>query len=236
MPRRSDTPPEVVDDHGLPVRRLQRPEQLRALAHPRRMDIIDLLIADGPLTASECAARLGDSPASCSYHLRQLARFGFVEEADGGHGRNRPWRWVPIGNQFDLDGTPAERSAAEALGAVIEARNIERIRQFSARRSGDPWRDAALFSDWAIRLTEEELSELSAGITALLVPLQRRTFDGDVPAWARLVDVLTYLMPRAGGRGGPGPAADGTGGEPDEPDSATTTAANTTVVDRSDRA
>lgn len=73
--------PDVIVDHGLPLRHLCRPEHLRSLAHPRRMELIDLLIAEGALTATECAAQLGDSPGGCSYHLRQLARYGFVEEA-----------------------------------------------------------------------------------------------------------------------------------------------------------
>ena len=196
MPRRSDQRPEVIEDHGLPVRRLQTADQLRALAHPRRMELLDLLIADGPLTASQCASRLGDSAASCSYHLRQLARFGFVEEADGGRGRNRPWRWVPLGNRFEGRGSPAERSAAEALDAVLDARNFDRIRRYRAAQTGDPWRESATVSDWAIRMTEEELIDLDRAVSALLAPLQRRTFAGEAPAEARLVDVLTYLMPR----------------------------------------
>jgi predicted ArsR family transcriptional regulator len=201
VPMRQSVRPEIVDDQGLPVRQLQRADQLRALAHPRRMEILDLLIADGPLTASQCATRLHDSAASCSYHLRQLARFGFVEEAEGGQGRNRPWRWVPVGNHFETTGSPAERSAAEALGAVIDARNIDRIRRFTAQRADDPWGDSATFSDWSIRMTEAELQELGSAIAALLVPLQRRTFAGEAPPDSRLVDVLTYLMPRPGERG-----------------------------------
>jgi DNA-binding transcriptional ArsR family regulator len=196
MPEREPVRPQVRDDHGLPLRQLQRADQLRALAHPRRMQIIDLLMAGGPLTATQCATELGDSPASCSYHLRQLARFGFVEEAEGGHGRNRPWRWVPLGNQIQPGGSPAERSAAEALGAVLDARNVGRIRRYQERRTTDPWRDSAASSDWAIRITEDELLELGSAITALLAPLQSRTFAGDAPAGSRLVDVLSFLMPR----------------------------------------
>jgi len=196
MPKPSSQRPEVVDDQGLPVRVLQRVDQLRALAPPRRMDILDLLIADGPLTASECAARLGDSAASCSYHLRQLARFGFVTEAEGGAGRNRPWQWVPMGNRIETTGSPAERSAAEALSTVIDARNIDRIRQYRTRHATDPWRESATMSDWAIRLTEDELVELGQALSDLLAPLQRRTFAGEAPDGARLVDVVTYLMPR----------------------------------------
>jgi DNA-binding transcriptional ArsR family regulator len=196
MPERQPVQPEIVDEHGLPLRQLQRADQLRALAHPRRMQIFDLLMADGPLTASQCAAALGDSAASCSYHLRQLARFGFVEEAQGGHGRNRPWRWVPIGNRIQAGGTPAEQAAAEALAAVLDARSLERIRHYRERQSADPWRTSAASSDWAVRITEDELVQLGSAITALIAPLQARTFAGEVPNGARLVDVLTYLMPR----------------------------------------
>lgn len=191
-----DDQPAVSEERGLPLRQLQRPEHLKALAHPRRLQLLDLLVADGPLTASQCADRLGDSAASCSYHLRQLARFGFVAEAEGGRGRNRPWRWVPVGNHISHGQSPAERAAAEALGAVLEARNLERIRGWSQHRFTDPWREAADASDWTVRLTEQELADLSRAITALIVPLQRRTFDGVVPEGSRVVDVLTYLLPR----------------------------------------
>lgn len=175
------------------------------------MQIFDLLMADGPLTASQCAAELGDSAASCSYHLRQLARFGFVEEAEGGHGRNRPWRWVPLGNRIQAGDTPAEQAAAEALAAVLDARNLERIRRYHAQQSADPWRTSAAASDWAVRITEDELIELGAAITALIAPLQARTFAGEVPSGSRLVDVLTYLMPRPDDRVAETrtPAADG---------------------------
>ncbi len=208
---------EVVDEHGLPLRRLRRPEQLRALAHPRRLQIMDLLIAEGPLTASQCAVQLGDSAASCSYHLRQLARFGFVDEAEGGHGRNRPWRWVPLGNRIEAGDTPAERSAAEALAAVLDVRNLEKIRHYHQRRADDPWRDSGSSSDWSIRITQDELLELSAAVSTLLAPLQRRTFAGNAPAGSRIVDVLAYLMPRPDEPpAGPGAAtATGNGGRLD---------------------
>ncbi len=188
--------PEVVEEHGLALRQLRSPEQLRALAHPRRLEILDLLTAHGPMTASECAAELEDSAASCSYHLRQLARFGFVEEAEGGHGRNRPWRHVPVGNTIRAGTSPAERSAAESLASVLDARNLDRIRRYHERRGSDPWRETSSSSDWAIRLTEDELRELGSAMTALIAPLQQRTFAGKAPEGSRLVDVLTFLLPR----------------------------------------
>ena len=62
---------------------------MRALAHPLRIELIEQLTFRGPLTATQCAALVGESPSSCSFHLRMLAKYGFVEEAAGGTGRQR---------------------------------------------------------------------------------------------------------------------------------------------------
>ena len=71
---------------------LRDPRALRALAHPIRIRLLGLLRREGPLTATEAGRRIDESSGSASYHLRQLARFGLVEDAAGGHGRERPWR------------------------------------------------------------------------------------------------------------------------------------------------
>lgn len=67
---------------------------LRALAHPVRQRLLRALAAAGTATATELAEQVGESPPNCSWHLRQLARYGFVTEAGGGPGRKRPWRLV----------------------------------------------------------------------------------------------------------------------------------------------
>ncbi|HWJ42006.1 MAG TPA: helix-turn-helix domain-containing protein, partial [Solirubrobacterales bacterium] len=66
---------------------LTDPRALRAMAHPTRLELIGLLRRGGPLTATRAARQIGESPASCSFHLRQLAKYGLVEEAGGGRGR-----------------------------------------------------------------------------------------------------------------------------------------------------
>ena len=83
--------PRLVDD----VR------ALRALAHPVRLALIEHLLIDGPLTATEASELVGESPSSCSFHLRQLAKYGFVEETGEGTGRRRPWRITRIGLDVD---------------------------------------------------------------------------------------------------------------------------------------
>ena len=102
-----------------PHRRLSDPRELTALAHPVRMAIIELLTISGPLTATELADRLDESPANCSWHLRKLAQHGFVEEAEGGKGRQRPWQVPGLGFQWDDEhGDGVGRGAAGRAGAV----------------------------------------------------------------------------------------------------------------------
>jgi Helix-turn-helix domain len=71
---------------------LTDPKAIRALAHPVRWALLDALGQAGTLTATQASEMLGESPANCAFHLRTLAKYGFVEEAGGGRGRERPWR------------------------------------------------------------------------------------------------------------------------------------------------
>ncbi|MGW1926347.1 winged helix-turn-helix domain-containing protein, partial [Streptomyces massasporeus] len=89
-------PEEIIDPQpeGEQPRsiRLTDPRALRAYAHPLRMSLVGLLRSSGPFTATRAAELTGESVASCSYHLRILAKYGLVEEAPGGRGRENPWQ------------------------------------------------------------------------------------------------------------------------------------------------
>src|SRR3984885_15977455 len=74
------------------VTRLTDARALRAYAHPVRMKLVGLLRTEGPLTATRAGELLGESSGTTSFHLRQLAKYGLVEEAGGGTGRQKPWR------------------------------------------------------------------------------------------------------------------------------------------------
>ena len=76
------------------------PLALRALAHPLRLKLHALVGREGSITAAEAARQLGVSQALASHHLRQLAKYGYVEEAEGGTGRRRPWKRVALGMRF----------------------------------------------------------------------------------------------------------------------------------------
>jgi Helix-turn-helix domain len=109
---------------------LTDPRAIRALAHPLRWALLEALAEAGTLTATQASDMLGESPANCAFHLRTLAKYGFVEEAGGGRGRERPWRrtydtlsWGRV--QED----PGATLAAQALDQVWMDRLLTRARR-----------------------------------------------------------------------------------------------------------
>src|ERR1700748_3895094 len=96
---------------------LQDPREIRALAHPARMAIIDALASGDELTATECAALTGLSPSATAYHLKLLERYGFAEPAPArSDGRERPGRATDR-TRYELDAsTPAGAAATTAGG------------------------------------------------------------------------------------------------------------------------
>jgi predicted ArsR family transcriptional regulator len=182
-------------------RRLSDPRELQALAHPVRMAIIEQLSISGPLTATELADRLDETPANCSWHLRKLAKFGFVEEAEGGTGRQRPWQVPGIGFSWeDEDGssTPEQRQAAQAMSEVAMARAMDRLRLAQHRAVDEPeqWRRAQSSSEMVAWLTPEELGELNDAIRELLYRHHDRlTDESRRPAGARLCELVAWGVP-----------------------------------------
>jgi predicted ArsR family transcriptional regulator len=115
-----------MDQTPLPSVRLTDPRALRAYAHPTRMALVGLLRRDGPLTATQASQVVGESVASCSFHLRQLAKYGLVEEAGGGRGREKPWQATAMFTSWDTGPQdPAAAAATEALQLAIAERYFE---------------------------------------------------------------------------------------------------------------
>jgi predicted ArsR family transcriptional regulator len=180
------------------VRKITDARELRALAHPTRMALLDLLVSEGPMTASQCGERLGESAASCSYHLRQLAKFGHVHEAEGGTGRERPWRIRKEGISWDENGaSPAEKAAGRLLGEVVDEQRFEAWRSFRDRFDAEPaaWQSASFSSDVAAWMTVDELVTLTQRLYDLFEPYTRRDDPAERPAGARPVRFFGYAYP-----------------------------------------
>ena len=153
------------------ARELTDPRTMRALAHPVRLALLEALTHHGPLTATEAAEHVGESPSNCSFHLRQLAKYGFVEEAGGGKGRARPWRMTTHGMEItNTHDDPETEIAIDALVSLIRERQLDRYRTWRETRATYPrrWRDAAEDADLVFHLTAEELKQLSEDLLALL--------------------------------------------------------------------
>lgn len=154
---------------------------------------------EGTLTATEASNLTGQSPANCSFHLRTLARYGFVEPAEGGHGRERPWKPRSISHRWtEVADDPERASAAAALTRFVVGRHFQAAQTWLVERRTFPreWQEAAMLNDALLYLTPEELAELEEQIGELT---WRRYLDrldpARRPAGARPVRFFAYGIP-----------------------------------------
>jgi DNA-binding transcriptional ArsR family regulator len=185
-----------------PTRELSDPGALKALGHPLRQQILRRLQRDGPATATTLAAALGENTGATSYHLRQLAEHGFIEDVpERARGRVRWWRARHQDIRFLPRSAMTEeaRAALDQLTELNAAEDDEALARFQQRRAEmGGWGDALLFSRGALRLTPEELLAFWEEYLALL--LRYRTDDpdrdgGTTPGEARRILVRFLAFP-----------------------------------------
>jgi DNA-binding MarR family transcriptional regulator len=173
------------------------------MAHPARLRILEELAIAGPATATELSGRIGESAANCSWHLRQLAKYGFIEEAAGGTGRRRPWRLVVRSTRVPAasDDEPDFARASDALLEVLLGREVAALRAWQAARRSAPreWREASFVNQSWDYLTVEELAELRREVIAVvdrcLLRFAERADPARRPAGAHLVRFVTWALP-----------------------------------------
>jgi predicted transcriptional regulator len=166
----------------LPHLEVRDPKMMRALAHPLRMALIEAIGQAGTrtLTATEASELLGESPANCAFHLRTLAKYGFVEEAGGGRGRERPWRLKYSGLEIAPPWQDAEtRLAVHAVTSIWIDRWLARARDRLMRVVGYPpaWQEGTLATQTDLYLTAQEAKDLGAAMHELIEPYQARRDD-----------------------------------------------------------
>jgi DNA-binding transcriptional ArsR family regulator len=157
--------------------------QLRALAHPLRLQLLQVLHAEGPATASQLARRLGESSGATSYHLRALHRAGMVEEDERRNGRERWWRRPPeramIPNSVPPDASEAERMELQAAHAQIESILVERdenaLRRWTEIRYDLPleWQDSQWIGNFRMWGTPADMRRFITEVIELAQPLRK---------------------------------------------------------------
>ena len=143
--------------------------------------------------------RIGQSPASCSFHLRQLAKYGLVAEAGGGTGRRRPWRATARTTSWsDASDDPDHVAAATHLSILMTDRYRDATVAYLERSAAEPqdWRRAVWIGDAILYLTADELAGLGRDIDALVARYAERTHDARLrPAAARHVTFAHAAFP-----------------------------------------
>ncbi|MFG2488497.1 helix-turn-helix domain-containing protein [Streptomyces virginiae] len=209
----------VSEEH----RRVLDPERdaaaLKALTHPLRIRLLGLLRQDGPATASELGVRTGESSASTSYHLRVLAKYAFVAEADHRDGRERRWRAVhslTAWSNESMESSPDSRALLTLSRRVqiehLETSLVQHEADVADGRLAQEWVEPSGISDLMPRLTPESLTELREVFGRKLEELTTR--DAADPRARQVVLLMAglALAPRDSGaeRDIPGPASTST--------------------------
>ncbi|MET8699525.1 winged helix-turn-helix domain-containing protein [Kitasatospora sp. NPDC004723] len=197
MTTHNNTPAEpATTPTGAPARPLPQ--------HAVRAALLDLIAEWGTITSNQAAQMIRQSSGTCSFHLRQLARYGLIEEAPTSDGRSRPWRlrWegslMPPGSAEEPGGR-AKRDLAPELASDLEDSSY---RHWLANRSAAPaaWQRDQTSSD-VLHLSADELADLGAAVRALLAPYRER----GPRAGTHPVAAVTRLFPLlAEGEGEPG--------------------------------
>jgi len=173
--------------------------QLRVLAHPLRSRLLGALRFHGPATATQLAARLGTNSGATSYHLRQLADAGLVEDEPSlSTGRDRAWRSVHDSTSWrstEYDHDPDAKAADEWIARHLAGRSAQWLDDWLEARPEWPaeWRDAADQSDYHLTLTAGRLRALMADLHEVL----GRYLDDEDPSapTAERVTVLLQAFP-----------------------------------------
>jgi predicted transcriptional regulator len=192
-------------------RTLTDAKAMRAIAHPTRLALLDLLGRHEQLTATEAAELVGESPTNCAFHLRTLAKYGFVEEAGAAPGRRRPWRRAHLGFSFDDTGrADAETDqAAQALADLLWdgwLRRLQRVRN-TRHRFGESWRDVTSGSQYLAYLTPAEAAAFAEQLQRLFDRHRDRLGHPDQrPDDAIAVEYLLFNFPQQAADPPRGPA------------------------------
>jgi hypothetical protein len=179
--------------------KLTDPKAMRALAHPVRIALLDLFGVHERLTATQASEFLGESPANCAFHLRTLAKYGYLKEAGGGRGRERPWIAVHQVLRISVaDQEPQAEVAARLLTKVWLERILDRIRRAHESISPARWEDAPHSATRVCHLTADEAAQVAREMDQILDRFENRRHDPSLrPAGALPVEYSFFGYPRA---------------------------------------
>jgi hypothetical protein len=180
-------------------RQITDPKALRAMAHPLRWQLLEILAREGTATATQCAQETGESVANCSYHLNLLAKYDYVEKAEGGQGREKPWRVVGQSQRFGPNEAPDDdtRLAVQAASTAFLDYQFAMLKDRSLRSNSEPpeWQRVTGIDNTHEFLTPDEVEEVRVAVRELMDGFRdRRTDPAGRPDGARSVNLFFSAM------------------------------------------
>jgi DNA-binding transcriptional ArsR family regulator len=165
---------------------------VKALAHPLRFQLLELLVEHGPATASGLGRILGENSGSTSYHLRQLEKHGLIEEAsEVGNARDRYWRaaeggWTLRGFEM-LQRADTSEAASALLDEVVRAR-VERVQRWHREGHlwGEDWVETTIEATGRMRLSRDQLAEMTTELVAVMDRFRHEQQPDDAPDTATI--------------------------------------------------
>ena len=180
---------------------------LRALAHPMRWQLIDLLDSTGQATATQCAEALGETVPSCAYHLGILGKYGYARQVASHPGREKPWELTEIPQNLSSAGPdPASSQEAEAAVDAFLDHELTKLKNRFRQLAHEPaeWREGSGVIGETAWLTAAELSATWAAMKDLVLKFADRDRDPSRrPEGAREVRLFaaSSVAPRRAGAG-----------------------------------
>jgi hypothetical protein len=179
--------------------RVEDASAMRALAHPLKWTLMDVLLTEGTATSTRCAEVTGESQANCSFHLRQLARYGLVEEAPSTSKKERPWRLTTVEQSWSrVQPDQARMEAVTELERVFVQHEFATLVRWvrTASAYGDDWQRASMRAGAITWLTADELAGVRDQIEELMLAYRDRVTDpAKRPAGSRLVRLFSAAYP-----------------------------------------
>lgn len=193
-------PPESDTPAQRPQRTLGDPKFLRAMAHPTRLALLEAFEQQEPLTATQAAELIGETPTNCAFHLRTLAKYGFLEEAGSGPGRMRPWQRTHVGFAFAHDDADPEMAhAAAALDELLWQRWLDRLARVNQRRDQLTSAERAMVHgvETVSYLAPDEVAAFVGELQDLLSRYRERVEDPTLrPVNGIAIESLLFTFPR----------------------------------------
>jgi hypothetical protein len=154
--------------------------RLRALAHPLRWRLMHVVDEEGTATATRCSQVVGESVASCFYHLRILGKYGYLEQVPDTAGRERPWRAADRKQDLSPPGPGVDDAlAAEAATEAFLEVELDQIKARQRLMSAEPpdWAAATAVGGSTMWVTADELQQIKDALLAMLMRYQDRSED-----------------------------------------------------------